>query len=205
MSNSIKKISNISSDALCFNSLLVMLELCSPFLKLGDSKLDKIDQTYLASDRRIGLNGETPICAKSIEDSKEEVEESAFDDEITTTDHKAKLSFPKEYGTITEFYFMLAESIHYGLIPIIKRGEDVVRLYERLLEEKDSMAKSHPEYNQMKLEYENMQRFRLLYELAIYDKHVVREVINFFKVHFANIKKWGKFNEKNCKLQDSPP
>lgn len=183
-SNSIKKISFVSSDSLCYNVLWVLLELCNPFLKEGDKKLDKIDETYLVSNRRIGLFGETPLWAKEIEESKDE---SAFDDS-PQKDEKSSFIFPKEYGTITEFFFMLTESIHYGLIPIIKRGEDVVRLYERLLEEKDKMKPGHPEYHQMKVEYENMQRFRLIYELAIYDRNLIKEVTNFFKIQFNNLK-----------------
>lgn len=56
-----RKISNISSDALSFNTLLVLLELCRPFLKVDDKKLEKVDESYLPSDRRIGLNGQTPL------------------------------------------------------------------------------------------------------------------------------------------------
>ena len=187
VSNSIKKISFVSSDSLCYNVIWTLLELWNPFLKEGDKKLDKIDETYLVSDRRIGLNGETPIWAKESEESEESKEESAFDDS-PVKDSKAEFMFPKEYGTITEFYFMLAEAIHYWLIPIIKRGEDVLKLYERLLEEKDAMKQNHPEYHQMKLEYDNMQRFRLIYELAIYDRNLIKEVTNFFKIQFSNIK-----------------
>ena len=90
---------------------------------------------------------------------------------------------------------MLAETIHYGLLPIIKRGEDIIKMYERLLEEKERIKEGHPEYNQMKNEFENMQLFRLVYEVTLYDKNLIKEVTNFFKVQFEMIKRWGKFNK----------
>jgi ubiquitin conjugation factor E4 B len=115
------------------------------------------------------------------------------------------MTFPKEYGTITEFYFMLAEAIHYGYIPILKRGEDVDKMFRRLMDEKEKMHQSHPEFNQMKLEFENMQRFRMVYELTIYDRDLIKEINNFFKIQFEMIKKWGKFSEKECRLMQDPP
>lgn len=190
---------------MCYNTLLVLLELCRPFLKLNDNKLDKLDETYLASDRRIGLNGETPILSKASEESKDEdMEESAFDDP-SDTNKSSNLFFPKEYGTITEFYFMLAESIHYGFIPIIKRGEDVDKMFKRLMEEKDKMSASHPEFAQMKLEFENMQKFRMLYELTIFDRDLIRDINHFFRIQFNMIKRWGKANDKQGKLEEEPP
>ena len=121
-------------------------------------------------------------------------EESAFAEEVSPG---PKFTFPKEYGTITEFYFMLAETIHYGLMPIVKRGEDVYNLFQKILEEKDNMSESHPEYHQMKAEFENIQRYRMLYQITLFDKQLIREVNNFFKIQFDLIKKWGKFDEKN--------
>jgi hypothetical protein len=67
----------------------VLYELCLPFLNVNDPKemWKKIDPTYIPSGQRIDLTGETPICA--------------------TKDLKQPLNYPKEYGTITEFYFLL--------------------------------------------------------------------------------------------------
>lgn len=78
----------ISSDAFCLNALYLFYDLCSPFLNLNDPKemWKKIDPTYLPSGKRIELN-ETPIC--------------------NIKELKKPLQFPKEYGTITEFYFLL--------------------------------------------------------------------------------------------------
>ena len=209
VSNSVKKISNISSDALWYNTLLVLLELCKPFLKPGDKKLEKIDETYIPSEKRIGLSGETAICAKVEEEEKDEqMIDSAFADEEESKESgplSSKLHYPKEYGTITEFYFMLAETIHYGFIPIIKRGEDVDKLFKRLLEEKDSIGQTHPEYHQMKLEFENMHRFKILYQITLFNRPLIKEVNNFFKVQFEMIKKWGKFDAKKCQLAQDPP
>lgn len=47
----------------------------------------KIDPTYIPSATRIDLTDETSIC-----NDKEK---------------KKSLDFPKEYGTITEFYFLM--------------------------------------------------------------------------------------------------
>ena len=153
------------------------------------------------------MNGETEICAKEYEESKdEEMEESAFaEEEEIEASKNIPFYFPKEYGTITEFYFMLAESIHYGFTPILKRAEDVDKMFRNLMKEKEKMSSSHPEYHQMKEEFENMKNFKMLYELTIYDRDLIKSLNNFFKIQFSLIKKWGNVNLKQGKLQDDPP
>ena len=68
--------------------MYLMHELCLPFLDLSDSKQlwKKIDPLYLPSGVRIDITDETTIC------SSKELRKS--------------LSFPKEFGTVSEFYFM---------------------------------------------------------------------------------------------------
>lgn len=46
----------------------------------------KIDPTYIPSGKRVDLTDETPIC--------------------TDKEMKKPLEIPKEYGTISEFYFL---------------------------------------------------------------------------------------------------
>jgi hypothetical protein len=178
-------------------------------LKVGDKKLDKIDESYLPSDKRMGTNEETPLCAKAYEaDGDEEMSESAFDngpEEAKSSNPKDSLVFPKEYGTITEFYFMLAETVHYGLIPIVKKAEDIIKIFERLLEEKKRVHEGHPEYQQMKAEFENMQLFRLIYEITLFDKTLIKEVNNLFKVQLEMIKRWGSLNKETYSLFQKPP
>ncbi len=62
------------------------------------------------------LTGETPICA--------------------TKDLKQPLAFPKEYGTISEFYFLLGQMIHFGLLHMFRKVTDIRKLIDRLEEEK---------------------------------------------------------------------
>jgi hypothetical protein len=53
----------MSSDAFCVNAIFMMYEICVPFMKLGDDKINKIDATYIPSNSRIDLGtGDTPIC-----------------------------------------------------------------------------------------------------------------------------------------------
>ena len=133
--------------------------------------------------------------------------ESAFDneEEKIPSHPKNSLSFPDEYGTITEYYFMLAETVHYGFMPIIKKGEDIIKMYEQLLEEKDNMSQSHPHYNQMMKEFENIQHFRIVYEIILFDKGLIKEIMNFFKIQYEMIKRWGIFNKDQCCLKQNPP
>jgi len=128
------------------------------------------------------------------------MEESAFDDEEQINTKETPFFFPKEYGTITEFYFMLAEAIHYGFTPILKRGEDIDKMFRRLMDEKDRISESHPEYHQMKQEFENMKNFRMLYELTIFDRELIKSLNNFFKIQFSLIYKWGNVDVKQGKL-----
>jgi hypothetical protein len=76
----------ISSDSFCINAMYLLYDLCLPFLDLSKDMWKKIDPTYIPSARRLDLTGETPIC--------------------NNKEMKKSLTLPKEYGTITEFYFM---------------------------------------------------------------------------------------------------
>ena len=76
----------------------------------------KIDPTYLPSGVRIDITDETPICSSK--------------------DLKKPIQFPKEYGTISEFYFMELEMIHFGLMHTIRKYTDIRKLCERLKEDK---------------------------------------------------------------------
>jgi hypothetical protein len=89
-----------------------MYELCVPFLDLTKDLWKKVDPTYLPSGIRIDLTDETPICTKK--------------------ELKQSLKFAKEYGTISEFYFMELEMIHFGLLHSIRKYTDVRKLIDRL-------------------------------------------------------------------------
>lgn len=128
-----------------------------------------------------------------------------MEEQITSSKTKGLVFPTKGYGTITEYYFMLAEIIHYGYNPILKRGEDVDKEYWRLMEEREKMTQSHPQYQQMKIEFENMQKFRMLYKLTIFNRDMVKSINSFFIIQFEQIKKWGNFDEKQGCLQQDPP
>lgn len=54
----------ISSDAFSINALLLLYELCVPFMKLGDDKISKIDPTYIPSGVRLDFgDSETALCS----------------------------------------------------------------------------------------------------------------------------------------------
>lgn len=52
----------VSSDSLGLNMVLVLLELCLPFLKVGDERLKRVDISYLYSKLRYDVSHETAIC-----------------------------------------------------------------------------------------------------------------------------------------------
>lgn len=109
------KINLVSCDAFCFNLGLVLLELCKPFLKIDSPLLKKIDPSYLTSGVWINVSGETPLCTKKYDD--EEKEESSFDDGSSTA--------PKDYGTVTEFFFIFCVGVNTLLSPIFKWFEEI--------------------------------------------------------------------------------
>ncbi len=90
-----------------------MHELCVPFLNLSDPKelWKKVDPSYLPSGLRIDITDETPICMNK--------------------EFKEPLKIPKEYGTISEFYFMELEMIHFGLMHTIRKYNDIRKIIER--------------------------------------------------------------------------
>lgn len=99
------------------NVMHVMHELCLPFLNLQDPKemWKKIDPSYLPSGMRIDLTDETPICSKK--------------------EGRKQIVFPKEYGTISEFYFMELEMLHFGLLHTIRKYGDIRKITDRLKED----------------------------------------------------------------------
>jgi hypothetical protein len=60
------KISMVSSDSFMINMVQVLLELCKPFLIVGDDKLKKLDPTYLISGKRLDIGDETSICTDKV-------------------------------------------------------------------------------------------------------------------------------------------
>lgn len=94
--------------------MFLMHELCLPFLNLNDPKelWKKIDPSYLPSGVRIDITDETSIC--------------------TIKELKGSIKFPKEFGTISEFYFMELEIIHFGLLHTIRKYNEVRDILERL-------------------------------------------------------------------------
>lgn len=113
----------ISSDSFCINAQYLLHELCVPFLDLTKDLWKKVDPTYLPSGMRIDLTDETPICTKK--------------------ELKKSISFPKEYGTISEFYFMELEMIHFGLLHSIRKYIDIRKMIERLQEDKKQVSDSN--------------------------------------------------------------
>ena len=63
------------------------------------------------------LTDETPIC--------------------TVKDMKEPLKFPKEYGTISEFYFMELQIITFGLMHTIRKYKDIRKMIDRLKSDKE--------------------------------------------------------------------
>lgn len=106
------KLNLISSDSFCLNAQYLLQELCVPFLDLTKDMWKKVDPTYLPSGQRIDLSDETPICSKR--------------------ELKKSLSFAKEYGTISEFYFMKLEMVHFGLMHTIRKYVDIRKMIDRL-------------------------------------------------------------------------
>lgn len=88
-SNALKgKLNQMSSDAFCLNVIYMLYELCVPFMVLGDDKINKIDPGYIPSASRVDLgDSEDMICDHR--------------------DMKEQMKFATQYGTISEFYFML--------------------------------------------------------------------------------------------------
>lgn len=112
------QLNKISSDAFCFNAMYVIYEFCIPFLNLNDPKAmwKKIDPEYIPSLFRLDLSDETPLCSnKSM---------------------KKDVKFKKEFGTISEFYFLMSQQVHFGLMHSIRKYLDIRKMLERMEEEK---------------------------------------------------------------------
>ena len=150
------------------------------------------------------MREDSPICSKPQEANEEDddpFEESAFAEEEAKQVHE---DYPKEFGSVTEFYFMLMEGLHIFLGPIIKRCEEVTKMSENLMEEKKRMAASHPEYNQLIEQLELVRGYRMAYEIVLSDQALLRSVFNFYDINFGKLLEWGDYNPQEYKLCDTP-
>lgn len=159
-----------------------MHELCFPFLDLSDKKelWKKIDPTYLPSGVRIDITDETSICSSK--------------------DQRKGLTFPKEYGTISEFYFMELQMIHFGLMHTIKKYQDVRKLVDRLKEDKQAYQNNPEVCKKIDNELKNLRSFRLAFELALCDQNMAKMIEKFYLIHMKLMRDWGEYNEKNCRF-----
>jgi hypothetical protein len=175
--NAMKKmLSAISSDAFCFNALHIMNEFSLPFLDLSKDMWKKIDPTYLPSGVRIDLTGETPICA--------------------SRDSRQPLTFPKEFGTISEFYFMEVEMVHFGLMHIIKKYRDIKRIMDKLKQDLKAHEGNKQAVEKIEEEIKKFRTFRMAYELCLCDNHLAKLLEKLYTVHIQLLKNWGMFDAK---------
>ena len=85
-------------------------------------------------------------------------------------DLRQSISFPKEFGTITEFYFMEFEMIHFGLLHTFRKYQDIMKMMDRLKEERKAHeGGSQDTLSKFDHELKILRNFRIAYELALCD------------------------------------
>ena len=104
--------------------------------------LAKIDPEYFVKKVRLDIGDETVLCTKTGEEEmKEGHEESAFsDDDAPMPDSNKSASF----GTVTEFFFMLAQGLHVFYLPLLKRCEELKKIWDNMREQKEQTPSTHP-------------------------------------------------------------
>ena len=168
-----------------------MHEICLPFLDLSDPKQlwKKIDPTYLPSGVRIDITDETQICS--------------------SRDLRQGIKFPKEYGTVSEFYFMELEMIHFGLLHTMRKYQDVKKLMDRLKEEKKAIEGQPGQERTVEkydAELKNLRNFRIAFELALCDYNLAKLIEKFYLVHMKLMRDWGEYDEQKARfgVKDHP-
>lgn len=56
-----------------------------------------------------------------------------------SSDLKQPITFPKEFGTVSEFYFLELEMIHFGLQHTIKKYTEIRKFTENAKRERDML------------------------------------------------------------------
>ena len=153
-----------------------MHELCLPVLDPSKDMWKKVDPSYIPSGMRIDLTGETPIC--------------------TNKDLKQQLKYPKEFGTITEFYFMELEMIHFGLMHSFHKYQDIRKIIERLQNDKKSNAQNKEMVEKIDSELKHLKPFRIGYELSLCDSNLAKLLEKFYMTHMRLMRLWGNFDQK---------
>lgn len=92
--------------------------------------------------------------------------------------------------------------MHYGLIPILKRYECLSHHVEDFSE--IELLETDPRYIQMKNVREKTLQIKILYELALSNKKLNKEMISFFRLQMFLLLKWGNFDLKKSRLLQSP-
>ena len=139
------------------NALYVMHELCLPFLNLNDPKemWKKIDPTYLTSGYRIDLSNETPINS----------------DPNAKKDNPIK--FAKEYGTISEFYFMELEIIHFGLMHTINNYTDLKKIIDKYKQDRENI-RDESMIKKIDKELSKLKSYKVGYEMFLADNNLAK-------------------------------
>jgi ubiquitin conjugation factor E4 B len=160
----------ISHDGLMMNVYESMLDISKGILDRNQSVWTKIDPEYFRYSDHARLCQYEPLNNKK-DGGKMEVE-------------------GKEFGTVTEFFFLTMELLHVGVVPTLLNFKEINETKERIEKELDKMGKSHPMYAQGERELQRLKVKFFQYYLVVMDDLKVKASVRLLDMVLFLLPRW---------------
>jgi hypothetical protein len=151
------------------NVYVVLLNLCKPFLSREGDKWKNIDpEYYMFKERAVACKYEPIHQDKKVE----------------------KMEVQKEFGTISEFFFLCLELLNVGLVSVQDSFVELNEYKEKLEKEKPKIPQNHPLFKKIQQEIANTQSKMVRYYILLMDERVINGTSKLLDMVMFLLPKW---------------
>ena len=149
----------ISGDGLMLNIYECLLDISRVIFDRGQTMYQNIDPEYFQYSEHCKLCQYEPLNSrKGIENPKMEIEK-------------------KEFGTITEYFFLTFEMLHAGVIPTLHNFQEVNETKDRIEKELERLGREHPMYSRGEKELQKLKVKFFQYYLVLLDDTKIKATV----------------------------
>lgn len=160
-----------SSDGMMMNLYECMLEISRGILDRSQNRYQNIDPEYFRYAEHCKLCQYEPLNSRKMENPRMEVEN-------------------KEFGTITEFFFVTFELLHVGVIPTLHNYQEVNETKERIEKELEKMGHGHPMYSRGEKELQRLKVKFFQYYLVVMDDLKIKASVRLMDMLLFLLPQW---------------
>jgi len=165
---------NMSSDALSMNVFDVLLDICSKFTNRNSQLLQKINPLYLKSGKKFDID-EAPLVTKLA---------------YATDFAPDTFADTKEFGTVTEYFFLTLEIAHVCYIPILHNFVESREVSQRIEDELKNMDPNHYMRKQLEKEAAFQKNQYLAYHVILEDEKRIMKIIDLYDTFIYLLLQW---------------